>query len=161
MVTLTLLGALVVASVIALLVFRGESRTAQQTARHRHAVTATTTGPAQSDGFRTGGGRARAPATWNVPRAVAGSGLIVVPAGTTSGTAVPIQVDDGGRPAAPAEDRQAITSDAVAAGLGTATGLSAVAAGAYALRRRTLGRRAEMSWEPEWEQVEPLWSGRS
>ncbi|GAA2740754.1 hypothetical protein GCM10010440_09110 [Kitasatospora cinereorecta] len=31
----------------------------------------------------------------------------------------------------------------------------------YAVRCGVLGRRADRAWEPEWEQIEPLWFGRS
>jgi hypothetical protein len=46
-------------------------------------------------------------------------------------------------------------------GLGAFVGAGAVAWTGYAVRRRVLDRRAERAWEPGWEQVEPLWSGRS
>ncbi|MEE1784934.1 hypothetical protein PUR71_18755 [Streptomyces sp. SP17BM10] len=36
-----------------------------------------------------------------------------------------------------------------------------VAEAGYARRRRTPDRRPERTREPEWEQVEPRWSGRS
>ncbi|MED7955077.1 hypothetical protein PUR56_40895 [Streptomyces sp. BE303] len=157
---MAVVGALAVAATIAILVFQRENRTAQQVEQHRHGVTATTVGPAQDDGAGTGGARAHTPATWNHPMTGPGSGLITVPVGTAPGTAVPLLVDDHGRPAAPAKSPQAITADAVGVGLGSLTGISVVAAGGYVIRRRVLEDRAELGWEPEWEQVEPLWSGR-
>lgn len=157
---LSLVGTLVLGAVVALLAFHGDDRAARQTARHRHSVTATTLGPAQPDDLKSGGTRAHAQASWTYQPTGPGAGRIRVPADTAAGTAVPIWVDDGGRPAGPATSRQVILADAVAIGFGAATVLSAAAAGAYVIRRRSLEQRAEQGWEPAWEQVEPLWSGR-
>ncbi|MEU6236773.1 hypothetical protein [Kitasatospora sp. NPDC047058] len=157
--TLTVLAVLAVAAVAALLAFRIETHTAQQIARHRHVVTAVTTGPAQSDNPRSGTQRDHAAARWTYP-AGPGSGRIPVPEGTRTGTAVPIGLDDSGVPVAAPKGTEQIASDAVLIGLGTVSVLAVGTEGAFALRRRALERRADTSWEDAWEQVEPRWTGR-
>ncbi|MFB7617934.1 hypothetical protein [Kitasatospora sp. NPDC056181] len=156
---LVLAAAAAVSVWAALLVYRTETHTAAASARHRHAVTAVTTGPAWSDDFRAGAPRAQAEARWEYP-AGPGSGAIHVQAGTPVGTSVPILLDDSGKPAAAARSTGLIASDAVLVGLGTGAMLATATAGAYEAGRRTLDRRAERSWEPDWERVEPHWSGR-
>ncbi|MFD8703417.1 hypothetical protein ACFV1W_12425 [Kitasatospora sp. NPDC059648] len=156
---LAMLGTLVVAVVTALLVYRAETRTAQQTARHRHTVTAVTTGPALSADPRAGGGREYAPARWVYPLGP-GTGSVPVPDGTLAGTAVRVGLNDAGSPAGAPEPADLILTDAVLAGFGTVTVLGFGAEGAFALRRHGLDRQAEKGWEAAWEQVEPRWSGR-
>ncbi|MFD0279503.1 hypothetical protein ACFVHB_37200 [Kitasatospora sp. NPDC127111] len=156
---LTVLAALALAAVAALLAFRVETHTAEQIARHRHLVTAVTTGPAQADNPRVGSARDHAPARWTYP-AGPGTGTIPVPEGTRAGTAVPIGLDDAGTPIRAPKATEQIASDAVLIGLGTVSVLAVVTEGVFALRRRTLERRADTSWEAAWERVEPGWSGR-
>ncbi|WP_052709636.1 hypothetical protein [Streptomyces sp. NRRL S-495] len=154
------LGLLIaVGAVVAVLVFRVETHAEQETARHRHAVTATTVGPAVTDDLRTGGARAHAPARWAYPVGP-GGGTVQVSTGTPVGSAVAIQLDDSGVPAAGARTTAAVLSDAGILGVGTATGLVSLAVVGHTVHCRTLDRRAERSWEPDWERVEPLWSQR-
>ncbi|WP_328958740.1 hypothetical protein [Kitasatospora purpeofusca] len=148
-----------VGAVVAVLAFRVETHAEQETARHRHAVTATTVGPAVTDDLRTGGTRAHAPARWAYPVGP-GSGTVQVSTGTPVGSAAAIQLDDSGVPAAGARTDAAVLSDAGILGVGAATGLVSLAVVGHAVHRRTLDRRAERSWEPDWERVEPLWSQR-
>ncbi|MGA5823796.1 hypothetical protein ACPC54_38820 [Kitasatospora sp. NPDC094028] len=156
---LTMLLTLAAATAVALLVYRAETHTAQLAARHRHVVTAVTTGPALPDDSRTGSTRAHAPARWTYPVGP-GTGTIPIADGTPTGTAVPVGLDDTGRPVGAPKPTDLILSDAVLAGLGTVTVLGFGAEGAFALRRRALDHRAEQGWEVAWEQVEPRWSGR-
>ncbi|WBP84893.1 Rv1733c family protein [Kitasatospora cathayae] len=156
---LATLAALVVAAVAALLVHRAETRTAQQTARHRHTVTAVTTGPPVSVNPRAGGVREYAPARWTYPVGP-GTGSVPVPEGTLTGTAVRVGLDDAGSPVGAPRSADLILTDAVLVGLGAVTVLGFGAEGVFALRRRALERRAEEGWEAAWEQVEPRWSGR-
>ncbi|MEU9076976.1 hypothetical protein ACFYUY_27735 [Kitasatospora sp. NPDC004745] len=155
----TVLATFVVAAVAALAVFRAEAHTAEQTARHRHTVTAVTTGPALSDGLRAGSSQAHAPAGWTYP-AGPGTGSIPVPVGTPAGAAVPIRLDDAGMPAGEPKGTERILSDSVVIGLGTVAVLGLTVEGAFVLRRHRLERLAEADWESAWEQVEPRWSGR-
>ncbi|MER7673987.1 hypothetical protein ABTY61_36780 [Kitasatospora sp. NPDC096128] len=154
-----MLATLVVAAVAALLVYRAETHTAQQTARHQHVVTAVTTGAALSGGSRTGGLREYAPARWTYPVGP-GAGRVPVPDGTPAGTTVPVGLNDAGNPVAGPKPADLIAMDAVLVGCGTVTVLGFGAQGAFALRRRALDRRAEKGWEAAWELVEPRWSGR-
>ncbi|MGW4895576.1 Rv1733c family protein [Kitasatospora sp. NPDC004240] len=156
---LAVTAAISVAVGAGLLVLRGQTHAAQQVARHRHAVTAVTTGPAQPDDLRAGGTQAHAQARWSYPTGP-GGGRIPVPEGTVPGTDVPIHVDDAGNPASPPRTTEQIASDAVLVVLGTATALVLGAEGGFALRRHVLGRRAEAGWEAAWGRVEPEWSGR-
>ncbi|MQS17130.1 hypothetical protein F7Q99_34340 [Streptomyces kaniharaensis] len=154
---LTILAAFVVATVAALVMYRAETHSAQQTTRHRHTVTALTTGSAVSDDARSGS--AWAHARWTYP-AGPGAGSIQVPEGTLVGTAVPVGLNDAGYPVGAPKGTEEILSDAVLVGLGTVAVLGLGAEGAFALRRHQLDRRAEAGWESAWEQVEPRWSGR-
>ncbi|MEU8514655.1 hypothetical protein AB0C76_24110 [Kitasatospora sp. NPDC048722] len=156
---LTVLAALVAATVATLAVYRAETHTALQAARHRHVVTALTTGAAVSDDPRAGSTRAHAPARWTYP-AGPGSGSVPVPDGTLAGTAVPVGLNDAGQPVAAPRSADLILSDSVLTGLTTVAVLGLAAEGGYALRRHALDRRAETGWEHDWEQVEPRWSGR-
>ncbi|MEU6973928.1 hypothetical protein AB0A71_40660 [Kitasatospora aureofaciens] len=156
---LAMLATLVVAAVAALLVYRAETHTAQQAARHRHTVTAVTTGPAGSADPRAGGVREYAPARWTYPVGP-GTGIVPVPDGTLAGTAVRVGLNDAGDPVRAPKPADLIVTDAVLVGFGTVTVLGFGAEGVFALRRHALERRAEKGWEAAWEQVEPRWSGR-
>ncbi|WP_225800965.1 hypothetical protein [Streptomyces sp. NK15101] len=135
----------------------------RELAAHRHQVRATTTGPAKEPSAAARYGstpRAVAPAVWEQPDHVRRSGTVPVPPRTPQGRTVTIWVDDTGAPARPpgsAADR-ALTAGA---GGSVATACAgAIGAGVLVLvRRRTEARRLAV-WEQEWEQVEPVWSGR-
>ncbi|MFJ8625080.1 hypothetical protein ACIRD3_19845 [Kitasatospora sp. NPDC093550] len=94
---LMVLVTLVLAAVTALVVYRAEADDAAQAARHRHVVTAVTTGPALSDDPRAGSAREHAPARWTYPVGP-GTGSIPVPDGTATGTALPVGLNDAGHP---------------------------------------------------------------
>ncbi|MCX5230404.1 hypothetical protein [Streptomyces sp. NBC_00233] len=135
----------------------------RELAAHRHQVTATTTGPAKDPNVATRYGtkpQAVAPAVWEQPENVPRSGTIHVPPRTPQGRAVTIWVDDAGTPARPpgiAADRAltSLSGGTAAAGVVGVTGAAVV----LLVRRRTEGHRLA-AWEREWEQVEPVWSGR-
>ncbi|MEV0189608.1 hypothetical protein AB0I39_13860 [Kitasatospora purpeofusca] len=148
-----------VGAVVAVLVFRVETQAEQRTASHRHAVTATTVGPAVTDDSRAGGTRAHAPARWVYPVGP-GNGAVQVSLGTPVGSTVAIHLDDSGLPAAGARTTGAVLSDAALLGTGTAVGLVSLALTGHAVHAHSLDRRAERSWEPDWERVEPGWSQR-
>ncbi|WP_024755133.1 Rv1733c family protein [Streptomyces exfoliatus] len=158
-----LLIAVICGAVAAGSLWSAGSTTDRELAAHRHQVTATTTGPAKDPPVATRYGskaQAVAPAVWEQPENVRRSGNIHVPSRTPEGRAVTIWVDDAGSPARPpgsAADR-AFTS---LAGGTAAAGVVGVAGVAVVLlvRRRTEGHRLA-GWEREWEQVEPVWSGR-
>ncbi|MFE6867252.1 hypothetical protein ACFVFS_11875 [Kitasatospora sp. NPDC057692] len=156
---LVLAGLLALSAAVSVLVFRVETRAERETARHRHAVVATTAGPASSDDFRPGSTRAHAPARWTWP-AGPGAGEIEVTAGTPAGTEVPIHLDDAGVPADGPRDGAALLADAGAFGVGTAICLASLAFLGHTVRRGALDRRAERSWDPAWARVEPLWTQR-
>ncbi|MEU1283485.1 hypothetical protein [Kitasatospora sp. NPDC005856] len=147
------------AAVAAVLVHRAETDDARDLARHRHAVTAVTTGPAQSDDPRAGSVREQAPARWTYPVGPE-AGYVPVPEGTVTGTAVPVVLDDAGQPSGPPRSGDLIVTDAALVGLGAVLVLGSCTEGWFVLRRRRLDRRADRSWEAAWERVEPHWSGR-
>ncbi|MFE7950519.1 hypothetical protein [Streptomyces sp. NPDC057426] len=131
-------------------------------AAHRHQVQATTTGPAKDPPVATRYGatpRSVAPAVWEQPDNVRRTGTIQVPPRTPQGRTVTIWVDDSGAPARPpgAADR-ALTS--LLGGSIAAAAVGAIGAGALVLVRRRTEARRLAAWEQEWEQVEPVWSGR-
>ncbi|CAM5458917.1 hypothetical protein GCM10010343_39030 [Streptomyces avidinii] len=161
-VVLSFLIALLCGVVVTTAVWDSESRTARETARHRHRIEATTVGSAERAVSSRSSGNLRvvAPAVWEYPAAHQHSGTISVPLGTPAGRPVTIWVDDAGTEAqAPSSEAQrALTAAAAGAG---AFGLLALASGAVIrLRLHLVETRSLAQWEHEWEAVEPRWSGR-
>ncbi|MFD8971375.1 hypothetical protein [Streptomyces sp. NPDC059593] len=158
-----LMIALICGAVVAGSLWTAGAKADRERAVHSHQVTATTTGPAKAPPVATRFGsksQAVAPAVWEQPEHVRRSGTINVPPQTPQGRALTIWVDDAGAPTRPpggVADR-AFTSlsggMAAAGGVGV-TGTAVV----FLVRRRTEGHRLA-AWEREWEQVEPVWSGR-
>lgn len=139
------------------------TRADRQLAAHRHPVQATTTGPAGDPPVAVRPGaepRSLAPAVWEYPDAVHRSGTIQVPPRTPKGRTLTVWVDDSGSPARSPGSTGDRAMTALAGGTAVAGVAAATALGARALvRHRTEGRRLA-AWEREWEQVEPVWSGR-
>lgn len=161
--TLVLMIALICGAVAAGNLWNAGAEADRELAAHRHRVQATTTGPTKDPPVATRYGappRSVAPAVWEQPDNVRRSGTIHVPPRTPQGRTVTIWVDDTGTPARPpgsAADR-ALTS--LSGGSVATAAVGAIGAGALVLvRRRTQARRLA-AWEQEWEQVEPVWSGR-
>ncbi|MFF1511247.1 hypothetical protein [Streptomyces sp. NPDC058326] len=155
--------ALVCGAVAAAMLWNAGAGTAREVAAHRHQVQATTTGRAEDPPLasRQGGGPPSvAPAVWQYPDDVGRSGEVEVPRGTPQGRSVTVWVDDRGRPARPPDSTADLALTALAGGTAAAGAVAASGAGVLALvRRRSEGHRLA-AWEREWEQVEPLWSGR-
>ncbi|MFI9297129.1 Rv1733c family protein [Streptomyces gardneri] len=158
-----LMIAVICGAVVAGSLWTAGAKADRERAVHSHQVTATTTGPAKDPPVATRFGskpQAVAPAVWEQPEHVRRSGTINVPPQTPQGRALTIWVDDAGAPTRPPGDvaDRAFTSlsggTAVASLVG-ATGTAVV----FLVRRRTEGHRLA-AWEREWEQVEPVWSGR-
>lgn len=158
--SLALALSLALATAITLVLLRSMESDARQTAPHRHQVTATTLSAAVDDPAQVAAS-AHAQAAWDYPSASPSSGTVEVPSGTAAGTAVQIWVDDGGAAAAPPRQAADIAVAAAGYGVGALAGLWAAIGIGYVVRRRVLDHRADLAWEPAWEQVEPLWSGRS
>lgn len=158
-----LLIAVICGAVAAGGLWSARSETDRALAAHRHQVTATTTGPAKDPSAATRYGtkpQAVAPAVWEQPEHVRRSGNIHVPSRTPEGRAVTIWVDDAGYPARPpgsAADR-ALTSMSGGVAAAGVTGVTGAALVLLVRRRAEVHRLA--AWEREWEQVEPVWSGR-
>ncbi|GAA2147412.1 membrane protein [Kitasatospora kazusensis] len=148
----------VVATLVALVLLAGMRATERQTALHRHQVTATTVATAVDNPVGTA---AQAQAAWAYPQATGRGGVIDVPSGAPVGTRVALWVDDAGSPASRPRPGSELTAAAGIYGLGVLSGLAVLARVGYGARRRVLERRAVRAWEPDWEQVEPVWSGRS
>ncbi|MFF0557987.1 hypothetical protein ACH4ZU_24870 [Streptomyces sp. NPDC020472] len=135
----------------------------RELAAHRHQVRATTTGPAEEPPVAARYGstpRAVAPAVWEQPQNVRRSGTVHVPPRTPPGRTVTIWVDDAGTPARPPGSTADRALTSLSGGSVAAASAGGIGAGALLLvRRRTEARRLAV-WEQEWEQVEPVWSGR-
>ncbi|MDH6122387.1 hypothetical protein [Kitasatospora sp. GAS204B] len=129
-----------------------------QIAAHRHQVTAITLAVA-SNGL--GLDTASARASWDYPQAEHRSGTVSVAAKTAPGSSVPLWVDDSGNPAAPPPLDSQLAVAAGLCGLGVFLATGTVVWTTYVVHRHTLTQQAEQAWEPAWEQIEPLWSGRS
>ncbi|MGF1429516.1 Rv1733c family protein [Kitasatospora sp. LaBMicrA B282] len=154
-----LAAALAVGVLVAMLLLTGMRAHARQIDRHRHEVTATTLSAA-TDTPQRSLWSAQASADWVYPAAHPRSGTIGVPSGTVQGSRVPLWVDDSGTPAAPAQPDSELATAASLYGIGALSAAGTACWIGYCLRRRALDKRAERSWEPDWERVEPLWSGR-
>ncbi|MFE7335078.1 hypothetical protein ACFU77_09340 [Streptomyces fimicarius] len=127
-----------------------------------HLVTATTTGPAQEQlPARSGpANRSVAPAEWEYPDGVRRSGTVEVPARTPQGRTVPVSVDDSGAPVRRAGGTSDLLLTSVAGGVATAAAVAATGAAGLVLLRRRADGSTPAALEREWEQVEPVWSGR-
>ncbi|MFB7176397.1 hypothetical protein ACFCYI_01640 [Streptomyces sp. NPDC056257] len=137
-------------------------RTAENVARHRHTVTATTVGETS---YRAGDQPSSRPvtvaaATWRYPTQRPHTETIPVPVGTRNGDTVRVWVDDTGRAATAPPRRADIVLNAVAIGTGALAGIVLAGGALVAVRLRIVDTRSARSWESEWAGVEPLWSGR-
>ncbi|MGW6612009.1 Rv1733c family protein [Streptomyces erythrochromogenes] len=137
-------------------------RTAENVARHRHTVTATTV---SETSYRAGDQPSSRPvtvaaATWNYPTQRPHTETVPVPVGTRNGDTVRVWVDDTGRAATAPPGRADIVLDAVAIGTGALAGMVLAGGALVAVRLRIVDARSARSWESEWAGVEPLWSGR-
>ncbi|MFB7362562.1 Rv1733c family protein [Streptomyces hydrogenans] len=132
-------------------------------AAHQHQVVATTTGPAREQAALARSGvesPALAPAVWEYPDGVSRSGTVEVPARTPQGRTVTVSVDDKGAPVRPIDGTSGRLLTSVAGGTATAAAVAATGTGALVLLRRRIDGRTLAALEREWEQVEPVWSGR-
>ncbi|MFJ3612131.1 MULTISPECIES: Rv1733c family protein [Streptomyces] len=132
-------------------------------AAHQHQVAATTTGPAREQAALARSGtetRALAPAVWEYPDGVRRSGTVEVPARTPQGRTVTVSVNDSGSPVRPTDGTSGRLLTSVAGGTATAAAVAATGSGVLALLRRRTDGRTLAALEREWEQIEPVWSGR-
>ncbi|MFF7444075.1 hypothetical protein [Streptomyces sp. NPDC008122] len=139
------------------------SRADRELAVHRHQVRATTTGRAEEPpaAVRLGATpRSVAPAVWEYPDHVRRSGTVPVPPQTPQGRTVTVWVDDSGAPARPPGGTAERVLTTLAGGITAAGAVTASGAGVLFLVRRHAEGRRLAAWEREWEQVEPVWSGR-
>ncbi|MCX5150760.1 hypothetical protein OHB36_29075 [Streptomyces sp. NBC_00320] len=137
-------------------------RTAENVARHRHTVTATTIGEAS---YRAGVRPSSAPATvatatWHYPSHRAHTETVPVPAGTRNGDTVRVWVDETGSAAAAPPGQADIALNAVGIGAGALAGTVLVGGALVAVRLRIVDARSARAWDSEWAGIEPLWSGR-
>ncbi|WKD31189.1 Rv1733c family protein [Streptomyces xanthophaeus] len=137
-------------------------RTAENVARHRHTVTATTVSETT---YRAGDRPSSRPvtvatATWHYPSQHPHTETIPVPARTRHGDTVRVWVDENGRAAAAPPGRADIALNAVGIGTGALTGIVLAGGALVAMRLRIVDARSARSWESEWAGIEPLWSGR-
>ncbi|MEV4616883.1 hypothetical protein AB0K43_30460 [Kitasatospora sp. NPDC049258] len=162
---LALAAALAAGALLAVLTWDSGRHEAAAEALHRHRTTATTLATAVPDGTAgspvDGTESVLVEASWSYPQAGQVSGWVSVPSGTAAGSQVPVWVDDGGQAAPAPRSGTDIVLSAVVTGLLSSSGLAVAAGVACALRYRMVDRRARAAWEPAWERVEPLWSGRT
>ncbi|MEU6933723.1 hypothetical protein AB0A05_31685 [Streptomyces sp. NPDC046374] len=160
---LVLLTALICGAIATGVLWTAGSRADRALAAHRHQVTATTTGPAEELPVATRYGtraQAVAPAAWSYPGDVRRTGRVPVPPGSPRGRAVTIWVDDAGAPARPPGSATNRALVSLSGGTATATAVGAMGVGVLIFVRRTVEAHGLAAWEREWEQVEPVWSGR-
>lgn len=163
-VVLLLLTVAVVCGVIAGgLLWDAGAGTDRERAEHLHRVRATTTAAAAVtalEAWRGARSESVAAAVWEYPADVHRSGTVGVPPRTPRGRTVAIWVDDAGVPTRPPRTTGELALTSVAGGITAAGVVAASGMGVvYLGRRRAEGRRLA-AWEREWEQVEPVWTGR-
>ncbi|MFD9101791.1 hypothetical protein ACFVZN_12045 [Streptomyces virginiae] len=159
---LTCLLAVVVGLALARAAWTDGHRTAENVARHRHVVTATTTGETTYRAADQPSSRpvAVATATWHFPSQRPHRATVPVPSGTLKGDTVRVWVDDDGSVAAAPPGRADIALDAVGLGAGAVAGIVLVGGSLVAVCLRTVDARSARDWESEWAGIEPVWSGR-
>jgi hypothetical protein len=138
-------------------------RAAAETARHRHSTTATTVGDTTSLADARQPGRPPvtvAPATWDYPAHRPHTQTVPVPAETRKGDTVRVWVDDRGDMAPAPPRSHDLAMNAVGLGTGALCGTVLVVGALVFARLRIVDARSARAWEAEWEEVEPLWSGR-
>ncbi|NML51093.1 hypothetical protein HHL19_21595 [Streptomyces sp. R302] len=139
------------------------ARAERARAARLHQVTATTTGAAREASALTRSGaanRAVAPARWEYPDGVRRSGTVEVPAGSPQGRTVTVTVDDSGAAVRRAGGSSDIVLTSLVGGTAAAGAVAATGAGVLVLLRRRIDGRTLAALEREWEQIEPVWSGR-
>ncbi|MEY9844265.1 hypothetical protein ABH940_001332 [Streptacidiphilus sp. BW17] len=100
------------------------------------------------------------PVGWQDPPGVRHTGAASVPRGRAAGTAVEVWVDASGSPVTPPAGPADLALLTLLVGVATmSAGAGLVLTGTWVARRR-VDRRDFRSWGDEWEQVEPVWSGR-
>ncbi|NBE50271.1 Rv1733c family protein [Streptomyces boluensis] len=159
-----LLTVAVVCGVVAAgLLWDAGGRADRERAGHLHRVDATTTANASNtavEAWRGARSESVAAAVWEYPDNNRRSGTVDVPPRTPKGRTVTVWVNDDGTPARPPGNTGELVLVSFAGGITAAGAVVASGAGALHLaRRRTEGRRLA-AWAHEWEQVEPIWSGR-
>ncbi|WP_073908486.1 Rv1733c family protein [Streptomyces sp. CB00455] len=137
-------------------------RAAEETARHRHSVTAVTVGRTT---YLAGTGPGARPvpvarATWRDGFHRVHTATVSVPAATRNGDTVHVRVDDNGNAAADPPGTSDIALNALGLAAGAAALIVLTAGAAICVRLRSVDARSGRAWESEWESVEPRWSGR-
>ncbi|MGW4161016.1 Rv1733c family protein [Streptomyces sp. NPDC004788] len=160
---LVLTIALICGAVVAVLLWHARADANRDLAAHRHQVRATTTARAEDPPVAVRPGakpQSSAPAVWEYPDHIRRSGTVEVPPRTPQGRTLTIWVDDRGSPARPPDSTADLVLTALAGGTAAAGVATASVAGVLTLVRRSSEGRRLAAWEQEWEQVEPVWSGR-
>ncbi|MEU2832487.1 hypothetical protein ABZ667_28115 [Streptomyces lavendulae] len=160
---LSSLAAVVCGVLAGLAVWDADSRAAQELARHRHPITATTVsagepGTGNRSGDQTG---AVAQAVWHYPATAMHTGKISVPLQTRAGEPVQLWVDDAGTVADAPRSGGDRGVSAAFAGVSVASVITLSAGAVVHLRLRLVEVRSLARWESDWEVVEPVWSGRT
>jgi hypothetical protein len=143
--------------------YRDGARAEAWNRQHRFPVVATLLDATSGQQTTTGEGASppRVPvrATWTAPDGTTRTGTIETAGEHSSGSRLPIWVDQDGTPtAAPAGRSPMVT--ALVAGLLVATGLIGVLTGGHRVLIWWLNRRRLREWEAEWLVIEPRWTHR-
>ncbi|MEU5538943.1 hypothetical protein [Streptomyces sp. NPDC020362] len=151
------LGLPVAALSAGLTAYGASMRTMRAQAAERHAVTARLTSDVLGN---TRVSQQPAQIRWTERNGVVRTGTTLVEPGTPKNTIVRVWVDRDGTITSPPMNAVGAKADGWFVGGMAALG---TVAGSYAARaavRVSLNRRRYAQWEREWDQVEPLWSGR-
>ncbi|MFJ3921771.1 hypothetical protein [Streptomyces sp. NPDC090022] len=137
-------------------------RAAEVVARHRHSVAAVTVGETTYRAGDRPGQRTItvAPADWQYPTGRAHTGTVPVPANARKGDSVRVWVDDHGSVASAPRGTAEIALEAFGLGAVALTVTLLVSGLLVRIGLRTVDARSARAWEAEWEEVEPVWTGR-
>jgi len=161
---LSILLAVALACAAAFLTLREAEANARAAAAHVHKSQAVVlTPPEGTDPSPTGDGRItyQARVSWTTPAGQTATGEATVPANAQPGSTVAVWLNDSGTLAPGPRSAAGLQSDAIAVGIGTATGVSLTVIAVLGVRRVALDHRAAADWDREWAEVEPTWSGRA
>lgn len=132
----------------------------QASSRHQETALLLATAPSAAT-VRSEHLMVRTAAVWSGPDGSTVHGDVLVPPGSGVGAAVPIWVDETGRPTGRPLDRSDVVSHALLVGLLSFLVLISSAAGGHLLVCHLLWRYRARRWTEGWSAVEPVWAGRA
>ncbi|MGH3344970.1 MAG: Rv1733c family protein [Carbonactinosporaceae bacterium] len=160
-----IVGALAMAAIVTLNVYRTGVGVERVQALERHPITAVLLedAVASASTVESSQGSPTQPPTrarWTAPDGTTRQGLVPATMGSEAGGEVTVWVNAAGRPVPEPQHRVETVSRTLLTGAGVAVAAIVGLALPYHAFRRGLDRRRLRQWEDSWAKVEPQWSGR-